>query len=220
MLKLIICKRAIYSVICAFFLTIAVPPVFGQAVGYTKLDLKGRVQLEIPIDWTISDAEQRKRVNELAENLSNIHLQYLPSLSAQSYPQPSRIFVRVSFIALEQSITQADLRQEVQVNKQQVLNDIKQSWLDESPAMWDSLAKNGIKEVGKLSVAVEPIGGKLAMIIRYGRTSVVNRAETMNVAQYHVPLGTEKVLITISDIDGDQLAAAASKRLKNSFVIR
>lgn len=86
--------------------------------------------------------------------------------------------------------------------------------------MWAGLAKNGVKEVGRPSFAVEPIGGQLALIIRYGRTSTVNPTETMRVAQYHVPLGAEKALITLSYIDRDQTALAAHDRLKSSFVIR
>src|SRR3546814_9559428 len=58
--------------------------------------------------------------------------------------------------------------------------------------MWAGMAKYGMKEVGRPSFAVEPIGGQTALIIRYGRTSSVNSAETMRVAQYHVPLGAEK----------------------------
>jgi hypothetical protein len=42
----------------------------------------------------------------------------------------------------------------------------------------------------------------------------------MRVAQYHVPLGAEKALITLSYIEGDQQAIAAHNRLKNSIVIR
>ena len=86
--------------------------------------------------------------------------------------------------------------------------------------MWAGLDKYGMKEVGRASFAVEPLGGLLALIIRYGRTSSVNSAETMKVTQYHVPLGAEKALITLSYIDGDPQATAAHNRLKNSIVIR
>ena len=58
------------------------------------------------------------------------------------------------------------------------------------------------------------------MIIRYARTSTNNPAETMKVAQYHMPLGSEKALVTLSYIDGDQQAMAAHNRLKGSFVVR
>ena len=34
----------------------------SNAQTFTKLNVKGRVQIEIPDDWTINDAEHRKRV--------------------------------------------------------------------------------------------------------------------------------------------------------------
>jgi hypothetical protein len=77
-----------------------------------------------------------------------------------------------------------------------------------------------VKEVGHPSFAVEQLGGHTALVIRYGRTSTMNPAETMKVAQYHVPLGTEKALITLSYIDSDQGAIADHDRLKKSIVIR
>ena len=178
------------------------------------------MQLEIPSDWTISDAEQRKRVKEFGEKLVGIPTQHTASLAAQSYPAPSRTMVRVSFIPMEPPITQADVRQEVQANKQQVLKDLADTWREEAPTMWAGLAKNGVKEVGRASVAVEPLGGQLALIIRYARTSTANPAETMRVTQYHVPLGAEKALITLSYIESDPQATAAHNRLKNSIVIR
>lgn len=198
----------------------ALAPAAAQPAGYTKLNVKGRVQLEIPDDWTINDAEHRKRVKDLGEKLTGIQTQYTASLSVQSFPIPSRMFVRVSFLKLEPPITQAEVRKEVQADRQQVIRDLADMWKEESPVMWAGLAKNGVKEVGRPSFAVEPLGGQTALVIRYGRTSTINPAETMKVAQYHIPLGTEKALITLSYIDGDQGAMAAHYRLKNSIVIR
>lgn len=195
-------------------------PVVAQTAGYTKLNVKGRVQLEIPSNWAISDAEQRKRVKELGEKLVGIPTQHTASLAAQSYPAPSRTMVRVSFIPMEPPLTQTDVRKEVQANKQQVLQDLADVWREESPTMWAGLAKNGVKEVGRPRFAVEPIGGQTALIISYGRTSTANPAETMRVTQYHVPLGAEKALITLSYIEGDPQATAAHNRLKSSIVIR
>lgn len=194
--------------------------VGAQPAGYTKLNVKNRVQLEIPDGWTISDAEQRKRVKELAEKATGIPIQHTASVSVQSFPAPSRIFVRVSFLRLESPISQADVRKEVQSDRQQVIRDLGEMWKEEAPLMWTGLAKTGIKEVGRASFAVETIGGQTALVIRYARTSSVNQAETVNVAQYHIPLGDEKALITLSYINGDKDAAAAHDRLKSSVVIR
>ena len=212
--------RAIITALYFGLLASVAMPVAAQTTGYTKLNVKGRVQLEVPNDWSISDAEQRRRVKEWGEKVTGIPTQHVASLSVQSYPTPSRMFVRVSFIPMEPPITQADVRREVQADKQQVLRDLADGWREEAPTMWTGLAKNGVREVGRASFAVEPIGGQLALIIRYGRTSTVNPAETMRVTQYHVPLGAEKALITLSYIEGDQQAIAAHNRLKNSFVIR
>ena len=212
--------RTAFFALCFCLLAAVALPVVAQTAGYTKLNVKGRVQLEVPGDWTISDAEQRKRVKELAEKVTGVVAEHVASLSVQSYPAPSRVFVRVSFIPMEPPITQADVRQEVQANKQQVLRDLAETWREEAPAMWAGMAKYGMKEVGRASFAVEPLGGQLALIIRYGRTSSVNSAETMRVTQYHVPLGAEKALITLSYIEGDPQATAAHNRLKSSIVIR
>lgn len=212
--------KTLFTTLCFCLLSAVALPVAAQMAGYTKLDVKGRVQLEIPSDWTISDAEQRKRIKELGEKLVGVPIQHTASLAAQSYPTPSRTMVRVSFIPMEPPITQADVRQEVQANKQQVLRDLADTWREESPTMWAGLAKNGVKEIGRPRFTVEPIGGQTALIISYGRTSTANPAETMRVTQYHVPLGAEKALITLSYIESDPQATAAHNRLKSSIVIR
>lgn len=80
--------------------------------------------------------------------------------------------------------------------------------------MWGGLAKYGVKEVGRPRFAVEPIGGPTALIISYGRTSTVNPAETMRVTQYHVPLGAEKALVTLSYIEGDPQATASAQPIE------
>jgi hypothetical protein len=212
--------KAMLTTLCLCLLFAVAQPVDAQSAGYTKLNVKGRVKIEVPSDWTISDAEQRRRVKEFAEKVTGVATEHVASLSAQSYPAPSRVFVRVSFIPMEPPLTQADVRQEVLANKHQVLKDLAEVWREESPTMWAGMAKYGMKEVGHPTFAVEPIGGQTALIIRYGRTSPANSAETMRVTQYHVPLGAEKALITLSYIEGDPQVIAAHNRLKSSILIR
>ena len=209
-----------------FFLTLNIACLLGilvpgaaQSAGYTNLNIKGRVQLEIPDDWTISDTENRKRVRDLSEKFTGIQILHTASFAAQSFPAPSRIFVRVSFLKLDPPITQAEVRKEVQANRQQVIKDLADMWKEESPVMWAGLAKNGVKEVGHSSVELETIGGQTAFAISYGRTSTTNPAETVKVTQYHIPIGKEKALITLSYIEGDQVALIAHDRIKKSIVI-
>lgn len=216
--------RAQQLLICVvstcFLISLPFAPVAAQSSGYTKLNVKNRVHLEVPDNWAISDSEQRTRVREQAEKLIGTPTGHTASLAVQSFPVPSRMFVRVTFVKTDPEITQADVRREVQADRQQVIRDLAVSWKEESAVMWAALAKNGIKEVGSPSFAVEVLGGQTAIVIRYGRTSTVNAAETMRVAQYHIPLGAEKALITLSYIDGDKGAMTAHDRVKNSIVIR
>ena len=109
--------KTIFTTLCFCLLAAIALPVVAQTAGYTRLHVKGRVQLEIPSDWTISDAEQRKRVKELGEALVGVPAQHTASLAAQSYPAPSRTMVRVSFIPMEPPLTQTEVRQEVQANE-------------------------------------------------------------------------------------------------------
>ena len=213
-------SKTIVSALCISLLALVAVSVAAPTAGYTKLNVKGRVQLEIPSDWTINDAEQRRRIKEQAEKITGVPSIHTVSLAAQSYPAPSRAMVRVSFIPMVPPLTQADVRNEVQSNKQQVLGDLANVWREESPTMWAGLAKNGVKQVGRPRFSVEPIGGKIALIISYGRTSTGTPAETMRVTQYHVPLGAEKALITLSYIDSDPQATAAHIRIKSSITIR
>ena len=102
-------SRTIFFALCFCLLAAVAMPVAAQSAGYTKLNVKGRVQLEVPGDWTISDAEQRRRVKEFSEKMTGVAIDHVASLSVQSYPAPSRVFVRVSFIPMEPPLTQADV---------------------------------------------------------------------------------------------------------------
>lgn len=148
--------RTIFSALCSCLLASVALSVAAQSAGDTNLNVKGRVQLAVPSDWTISDAEQRRRIKDFAEKVTGVATEHVASLSVQSYPSPSRVFVRVSFIPMEPPITQANVRQVVQADKQQVLKDLADGWRKEAPTMWAGMAKYGMKEVGRASFAVEP----------------------------------------------------------------
>jgi hypothetical protein len=192
----------------------------GWCQTYTKLNVKNRVQLEVPSDWTINDSEHRKRIADMASELTGKNDGVLASLSVASYPAPSRMFIRVSFIPMDPPLSQAELLKEMKTNSAVIVREITTMWTQESPAMWAALKTKNIYEVGKASVVLETLGGQNAMVIRYGRTSTANSTETMLVAQYHIPLGAEKALVTFSTIAGDAKIAAASKRVKSTMSIR
>jgi hypothetical protein len=192
----------------------------GWCQTYTKLNVKNRVQLEVPSDWAINDQEHRKRIADLASEMTGKNDGVMANLSVASYPAPSRMFIRVSFIPMDPPISQAEFLKEIKTNRAAVLREISTMWNQESPAMWAMLNKKNIYEVGKSSVTLETLGGQTAMVIRYSRTSTANSTETMQVAQHHIFLGAEKALITLSTIAGDAKIAAASDRVKSTMSIR
>ena len=55
--------RTTFFALCFCLLAAVALPVVAQTAGYTKLNVKGRVQLEVPGDWTISAAAPRWRVS-------------------------------------------------------------------------------------------------------------------------------------------------------------
>ena len=191
-----------------------------QVPGYTWLNVKDRVQIEIPSNWTVGSEQYKEGIKQWSEAISGLVGQHKAALSVQSYPIPSRNFVRVSFLPLQPPVSQQEIRDEVATNRQQAINDFSGSWTEGAPAMWAGLAKAGVSQVGQPTFGVEPLGGQTALVIRYGRTVPGNPAVAMRVEQYHVALGAEKALITLSYVDRDSAAVAAYQRIKSSIVIQ
>ena len=185
-----------------------------------QLDVKGRVQLEVPEDWTVHDAQFRKRVAEMREKLTGEPKHSETLLIVQSFPTPSKVWLRVSFVPSDPPLTQAELREVVRTDRQQLLRELADAWREGAPTMRALLGKQGMREVGRPSFAVEHLGGQLAFINRYARTIPEDFTGAMKVEMHHVPLGGEKALITISHIAGDREAERAVARLKSSMVIR
>ena len=211
--------RLINVVLASIFILIT-SNTFAHSKGYLKLNVKDKVQIEIPEDWTINDAENRKRVRDLAQELTGLEVNHVASLSISSFPSPSRMWVRVSFIRLDPPLSQPDVTKLLRTGETEFLKGLREGWQEEAPAMWAALGRQGVREVGSASVAIEQLGGKTAFVIRYGRTSFGDVTQTVKVAQYHVVLGAEKALITLSYQDGDSQILAAHNRIKNSIAIR
>jgi hypothetical protein len=199
---------------------LVLPGGYTNAQNYIKLSVKGRVQIEVPGTWTVNDAEHRKRITELSEKLSGMRDIHVAALSVQSFPTPSKMFVRVSFIKMDPPLSQKEFQKYFNTYPALALREIEDGWNSEAPAMWASLSKAGVREVGKPSFSAEQLGGQAAIVIRYARTSGNNANEIMKVTQYHVLLGTEKALITLSAVESDAEIKTTYDRIKNSITIR
>lgn len=206
--------------VAAALCTAALLPSLAVAVESVTLNIKDRVRLAIPSDWMIRDGGQRKQTSQLSQKLLGVGGQHTASFSAQSYPEPSRVSVRVSLLPMDPPMTQADLMREALQDRDGLVRDLTAYWAAEAPKLWAGLAKIGSTQVGAPRIDVQPLGGLQAMVIEYGRTSTASPTETMLVTQYHVVMGSEKALITLARIANDPAAARAHDRIKASIVFR
>ena len=191
----------------------------AQESGWIRVNLQDKLTINLPIDWSISDKNQRQAISEWAKKLINNSEIHTTSLSAASYPQPSNAFVRVSFLTLDQPLSQIEVIRMLKLERKTTMEGLAEMWSSESPQLWNSLAKVGIREVGHPSFSNELIGGKMALTISYARTSSTISSGVMDVTQYHIPNGSEKVLITISKIRGDKNAENSTHNIMNSIAI-
>ena len=74
-----------------------IPPGFrliegeiDEIPGYTWLNVKNRVQIEVPSNWTVGSEQHNEGIKQWGEALSSLVGQHKAALSVQSYPMPSR----------------------------------------------------------------------------------------------------------------------------------
>lgn len=82
------------------------------------------------------------------------------------------------------------------------------------------MEKQGMQILGQEKVGIDAIGGLTAFTLTYRRTSAVGPSP-FTVTQYHVPVGKEKVLITLSYRESDRrLFGLILDRVKRSVTIK
>ena len=87
-------------------------------------------------------------------------------------------------------------------------------------AVRKGMQKQGIQILGEEKVGIDTIGGLTAFTVTYRRTSAVGPSP-FTVTQYHVPVGKEKVLITLSYRESDGLLfGLILDRVKRSVTIK
>lgn len=190
----------------------------SQPAGFVKINVRDCVQLELPQDWTIRSSAERQLVEELARSMVPNEPMPVTELAA-SWPSTPAAIARVSFDVLLSPVTQAEFTAQVERDRELALSNLQEWWVANSATLWSGLAKAGIREVGHAQVSIEEIGGKMAYVVHYGRTSANDSSKTMNVALYHVPMGSQRVNITLSYIEGNQTAQEAIARVRSSIAI-
>jgi hypothetical protein len=195
----------------------------AQTAQYRRFDVKGRVLIVVPAHWRVRDENERKNIAASADALLDPTGQgtdpvHVSSLSVVSTPEPPQAIIRVSFVS--DAGSQEELRQELQRGKTAVLAELAAGWKEQVQALSSALAKQGMRYLGDERFDILSFASKLAIMISYKRSSL-HGGSPFAVTQYHVPMGADKVLVTISIQESARaLLGPVLDRVKTSIAVR
>lgn len=221
-----IMKRLFLFLIVSEFiiLLLTASSVIAQETQFRRISVDNQVSIEVPAHWQIRDLDGRKNISAavevMTEGVSNAsEANYVSALSVVSRPEPVDAIIRVSLIPIE-DLSQASLNRDIQSDRAGVLRELAglvKKDLDEMRKIMDN---QGGRILGQETVGLDTIGGLTAFTLKYRRTSPTG-SSPFNVTQYHVPLGKQKVIITLSYRESDgALFALILDRVKRSVVIK
>jgi len=172
----------------------------SQTLQYTTVDLAGRLTVTIPGHWFVRDATGRQNIAAAAnaavdptgKRKDPIHFSSLSVLSSAEKPQ---VIFRISFV--EEPGSQADLLQDLARGKAAAIRDLADVWKQESERLAATLERQGSRYLGDERFDFLDVGGKKAFLISYRRASLTGGAP-FRVNQYHIPMGSDKILLTAS----------------------
>ncbi len=214
----------LFSITAAFILWLtSVSEVLAQESQFRRISVGSRVTIEVPVHWHIRDLDERKNISAAGEVFTEgvskkNEPNYVSALSVVSRPEPVGAIIRVSFIPIE-DFSQAAVRQAIQTDRSGVLREIAGAFKEDMDALRKAMEKQGMQILGQEKVAIDTIGGLTAFTLMYRRTSAVGPTP-FTVTQYHVPVGKEKVLISLSYRESDgRLFGLILDRVKRSITI-
>lgn len=215
----------LFSIATAFIFSVAtVGEVVAQESQFRRVSVGSRVTIEVPAHWHVRDLDERRNISAAGEVLTEglgkkNEPHHVSSLSVVSRPEPVGAIIRVSFIPID-DLSQAALNQEIQADRAGVLREIAGVFKEEMDALRKGMEKQGMQILGQERVGIDTIGGLTAFTLMYRRTSAVGPSP-FAVTQYHVPVGKEKVLITLSYRESDgRLFGLILDRVKRSATIK
>lgn len=198
----------------------------AQDSNYQRMLVANRVSIEIPKHWEGLSIDKRKNLaaaSDALDSTSSIRRPpgHVASLAVNATPSPPGATVRVTTIPTK-SFTQAELQQALSEDKSGTMAELLSVFRQEMADVAAQMQKQGLGMLSEQKVAIASIGGKTAISVSYRRTSPKGRS-AFRVTQYHIPLGSEKVLITLSLRETESDAIVYSQiidYIKNSISIK
>ncbi len=220
-------KRSMLFVITSIFIVISLTitgGVIAKETQFRRISVESRVSIDVPAHWQIRDLDERKNISAAAEvmtegvgNVDNSN--HVSALSVVSRPEPVGAIIRISIIPVDY-FSQDSLKQDIQLDRAGVLREAAEAFKEDFDAMRKIMENQGVQILGKEKVGIDTIGGLTALTLMYRRTSAVGPSP-FTVTQYHIPLGKEKVLITLSYRESDgRLFGLILDRVKRSMIIK
>jgi hypothetical protein len=175
----------------------------AHAMGPVELQpmvVRDRVTISVPIGWTLQNAATRQLIAKVGTQLMGQDVGKGADLAVVSTPVPSGMIIRVTLQDTpgEDALSQTDMASEMTRPAAQ-----RQAELDDAMRQMLSQLGKKIPIVGNGKASIVRLGGQLAICMQYRRGDMTQPNTTYWVSQYHVPLGTQKALITLSIRDRD-----------------
>jgi hypothetical protein len=214
-----------FSIAFAFAISLTTANgVIAQESQFRRMSVGSRVNIEVPAHWHIRDLDERKNISAAGEVLTEgvgkkNEPNHVSALSVVSRPEPVGAIIRVSFIPID-DLSQASLVREIQSDRAAVLREVAGAFREDMEALRKVMGKQGMQILGQEKVGIDTIGGLTAFTLTYRRTSAVSPSP-FTVTQYHVPIGKEKVLFSLSYRESDgRMFGLILDRVKRSITIK
>lgn len=178
---------------------------------FKRIEVSSNVSIELPSHWSLRGIDDRRNTAASVEARTG-QVQHVAALSAFALPRPSGANVRLSFI--DELTTQEEVKKEYYSRKNVFLEDLSDVYAE----LIGGITKTGVSITQRFRPEVIDIGPYIVFKFTYERDGTDDR---WLVAQYHLVLGPQKILLTTSHRQRDaQLWEPILRRVVQSLRIK
>lgn len=100
--------RSSAAMFIASLLVIGAGESYAQKNNYQRMTVAERLSIDIPVHWQVLDIDQRRKISSFSETIVGKPV-HVALLAVHPRISPEGSIIRVSFTALEETLTQSDL---------------------------------------------------------------------------------------------------------------
>ena len=214
----------LFAALTLAVLSLSSTSIAAEPSTYIRVLVGKHVSIESPSHWGQLSADDRRNLAAAGEAITRsvdpstqgIHV---ASLAVNATPAPTGAIIRVSYVQ-DSNLGQQELRRELRENRNEAMRELEEVYRDMLTKMDSGMRAQGLRVIEGKGVRIEEVGGMSAIVFAYRRSSA-NGPSPWTVTQYHIPIGSEKVLVTLSHRESDGIVwRPILERVKNSIVVR